>query len=112
MPNKPLKPCNSQGCPNLTRERYCEDHKQLNYSYDKHRGTSAQRGYDWRWRKSRSHFLMRYPICVSCGRVAEVVDHIIPHKGDKQLFWSQDNWQPMCTSCHNAKTAREDMGSW
>ncbi|MEH7503760.1 hypothetical protein V7152_17385 [Neobacillus drentensis] len=45
MPSKPLKPCNKRGCPILTRGRYCDDHKQLNNSYDTNRGTAAQRGY-------------------------------------------------------------------
>jgi 5-methylcytosine-specific restriction protein A len=36
-----------------------------------------------------------------------VVDHIIPHKGDKKLFWSRDNWQSLCLSCHNRKSATE-----
>jgi 5-methylcytosine-specific restriction protein A len=37
-----------------------------------------------------------------------VVDHIIPHKGDKDLFWDSNNWQPLCKTCHDEKTARED----
>jgi 5-methylcytosine-specific restriction protein A len=39
-----------------------------------------------------------------------VVDHIIPHRGDQALFWDEENWQPLCLVCHNAKTAREDGG--
>jgi 5-methylcytosine-specific restriction protein A len=112
MPSKPMKPCGKQGCHNLTRERYCNEHKQEAYAYDKYRGTAAQRGYGHKWRQARKYFLMKHPICVKCGRVAEVVDHIVPHKGDKQLFWDRGNWAPMCTSCHNAKTAKEDMGAW
>ncbi|MFD1675419.1 HNH endonuclease signature motif containing protein [Alicyclobacillus fodiniaquatilis] len=41
-----------------------------------------------------------------------MVDHKVPHKGDKKLFWDSKNWQPMCKSHHDAKTAREDMGAW
>jgi 5-methylcytosine-specific restriction protein A len=36
--------------------------------------------------------------------------HRVPHRGDARLFWDQNNWQPMCTPHHNAKTAREDGG--
>ncbi|WP_233882799.1 HNH endonuclease [Brevibacillus laterosporus] len=43
---------------------------------------------------------------------ATVVDHIVPHKGDKTLFWDRKNWQPLCEQCHNRKTAREDRGTW
>jgi 5-methylcytosine-specific restriction protein A len=41
---------------------------------------------------------------------ATVVDHRIPHKGDKQLFWDSTNWQAMSKPCHDRKTAREDGG--
>ena len=35
---------------------------------------------------------------------ATVVDHIIPHRGDKRLFWDEKNWQPLCKDCHDRKT--------
>lgn len=110
MPSKPLRPCRSPNCPNLTRERYCESHKSLAYKYDQTRGTAAQRGYGARWRKARSHFLMQHPICDRCNDVATVVDHITPHKGSYDLFWDRDNWQPLCVSCHSRKTVQEDGG--
>lgn len=57
-------------------------------------------------------FLMANPLCNHCGGVATVVDHIKAHKGDKTLFWDVTNWQSLCESCHNRKTAKEDMGRW
>jgi 5-methylcytosine-specific restriction enzyme A len=114
MANKPLKPCSSPGCSNLTRERYCEQHQHLETErrkqYEKKRGTAAQRGYGARWRKARKWYLMNNPICVSCGDVATVVDHIIPHKGNYDLFWDKNNWQSLCSSCHSRKTVKEDGG--
>lgn len=79
------------------------------------RAGSTQRGYDRRWRKARMFYLLKHPLCVKCkaeGRTeqATVVDHIIPHKGDKKLFWDRKNWQPLCTKCHNTKTATQDGG--
>lgn len=106
-------------CPNLTTGTYCEQHKKQekvsSREYDKQRGTATQRGYDSRWRKARKTFLSRNPLCKHCeeeGRLtpATVVDHVVPHKGDKVLFWDKDNWQPLCTRCHNRKTAKEDGG--
>lgn len=41
-------------------------------------------------------------------RVATVVDHKIPHKGDMRLFWDRNNWQAMAKVCHDRKTAQED----
>lgn len=60
-------------------------------------------------------FLAQHLWCVECergGRLtpATVVDHVIPHKGDRRLFWDMSNWQALCVRCHNSKTAREDGG--
>jgi 5-methylcytosine-specific restriction protein A len=59
--------------------------------------------------------LSRNPLCVECerqGRItpATVVDHIIPHKGNLELFWDEDNLQALCKPCHDRKTAKE--GRW
>ena len=39
-----------------------------------------------------------------------MVDHIIPHKGNLELFWDEDNLQALCKPCHDRKTAKE--GRW
>lgn len=72
---------------------------------------ARQRGYDSRWERERRRFLTIHPLCIECkhsGRVepATVVDHIRPHRGNNELFWDIDNWQPLCAACHNAKTGR------
>lgn len=41
---------------------------------------------------------------------AKVVDHIKPHRGDKELFWDSTNWQSLCKRHHDIKTATEDGG--
>jgi 5-methylcytosine-specific restriction protein A len=41
---------------------------------------------------------------------ATEVDHIVPHKGDMDLFWDRGNWRAMSKPCHAAKTVREDGG--
>ncbi|WP_371263772.1 HNH endonuclease signature motif containing protein [Paenibacillus sp. UNC496MF] len=58
---------------------------------------------------------MKHPLCTRCIKenritAATIVDHIRPHKGDKALFWDRNNWQPLCKSCHDTKTVREDGG--
>ena len=108
MPSKPKRPCRFPGCPNLCKSGvYCEKHKE--YSSDVLRGDANKRGYNAEWRKARLAFLKHNPLCAKClseGRYipATVVDHIIPHRGDKKLFWDKDNWQPLCKSCHDKKT--------
>lgn len=110
MPRRPRKPCRHPGCPELTEGLYCLEHgKQHNCD----RVTSSGRGYDSRWRRARNRYLKAHPLCGKCrveGRLrkATVVDHIIPHRGDQQLFWDESNWQPLCKSCHDHKTMTED----
>ena len=107
MPTKPLHPCGLPGCPNLTAEKYCTEHKQPD------RPSSASRGYNHKWRKVSKQYLQSHPLCVQClkeGRytAATVVDHIKPHRGDSALMWDRNNWQALCKSCHDKKTWRED----
>ena len=108
--------CKKPGCSNLVSgSGYCAEHSNLERGYDKYRGNSAKRGYDHKWRAARQRFLEQNPICKHCfeaGKLtpAVVVDHIVPHKGDRTLFWDRDNWQPLCASCHSTKTAKEDGG--
>lgn len=106
--------CRKQGCKTLTDQGYCPDHQPAR-EYDEHRPSASKRGYDSRWRKAREGFLKKHPICRECEKVgklteATVVDHIIPHKGDKGLFWDRGNWQPLCKRHHDMKTVREDGG--
>lgn len=67
--------------------------------------------YNSRWAKARLTFLARNPLCVFCqkeGRLrqATVVDHVIPHKGDRTLFWDSDNWQSLCQMHHSGSKQR------
>ena len=50
--------------------------------------------------------------CLAEGRLtrATVVDHIVPHRGDRQLFWDQGNLAGCCKPCHDRKTVAD--GRW
>lgn len=81
---------------------------------DGYRGSSSERGYGYRWQMARRRFLDQHPLCLMCnaeGRVeaATVVDHITPHRGDQRLFWREDNWQPLCASCHSSAKQRQEI---
>ena len=70
--------------------------------------------YGRRWRKARLVFLKSNPTCRMCHQLdrvslAEVVDHIIPHRGDLDLFWDRDNWQALCKSCHDTAKQQEEQ---
>ena len=108
MPRTPKRPCRYPGCPNLCDSGvYCRKHSE--YSADRMRGSAAERGYDGKWRAARDRYLRRNPLCAECLKAgiitpATVVDHVVPHRGDKQLFWDEKNWQPLCKNCHDRKT--------
>lgn len=109
MPRSPKRPCRFPGCPNLCEKgTYCEEHRK-EWSPESLRGGAAARGYDSRWREARKLYLQQHPLCVKCLEEkkitpATVVDHIVPHRGDKKLFWDQSNWQPLCKEHHDKKT--------
>lgn len=114
--NKPKRPCGHAGCRVITDTRYCPQHEQqYRKEKDKYRGSANERGYTKQWSRTSKRFLMENPLCVQCEserfvRAAQVTDHIIPHKGNMELFWNQDNWQPLCKRHHDIKTVREDGG--
>jgi 5-methylcytosine-specific restriction endonuclease McrA len=60
------------------------------------------------WVEYRNIFLRENPICYACGNSARVVDHIVAHKGDEELFWKEDNFMPLCKSCHDIVTGNFD----
>lgn len=85
--------------------------RQAERAADLARGSAASRGYGRQWRKARVAFLARHPLCVEHERAgyvveATVVDHVQPHRGDARLFWSAENWQPLCKACHDRKTGQ------
>jgi len=117
MPWAAPRPCRQPGCAALTQDGWCDEHRRARARrYDQARGSAAKRLYGHRWRKARAAYLRRHPLCVICeaaGRVtaSTTVDHIIPHKGDRALFWDRTNWQALCKPCHDSKTATDD-GRW
>lgn len=81
------------------------------------RGSSAKRGYGYRWQQERKRFLTQPEnvLCRMCSDrglvvVATVVDHIKPHRGDKKLFWDRKNWQPLCKPCHDSEKQSMEKG--
>lgn len=117
-PQRAKRPCLVSSCKEYsTNQGYCDKHQDKIRKKDRERGTSHQRGYDARWNKARIEHLDADPLCVDCAKrdyitPATVVDHIVPHKGNEDLFWDRSNWQSLCKPCHDRKTATEDMGRW
>ena len=67
-----------------------------------------------RWGRLRISQLRREPLCKYClaqGRVTEakVADHVIPHKGDRELFFCGE-LQSLCVQHHNGTKRSEEAG--
>lgn len=67
-----------------------------------------------RWKRLRLRTFTRDGFtCRRCGRLEGntsrlVCDHRRPHRGDRALFWAEDNLQTLCKPCHDgAKQAEE-----
>ncbi len=64
-----------------------------------------------RWKRIRKLQLQQYPLCSMCHQqgifsMAEVVDHITPHKGNEQLFYDGP-FQSLC-KLHHDSTKQSD----
>ena len=80
------------------------------------RPSSTKRGYGRKWSAARLRWLAIYPFCAECEKKGilnnglpghpNVVDHIIPHRGNMKIFWDRSNWMTLCEHHHNLKTGR------
>ena len=92
---------------------------------DDRRGSSTERGYGYKWQKSRDGHLREHPYCAMCSTdqrpvAATIVDHKIAPKlkdakdsGDPvrikaawKLFWNPKNWASLCKFCHDSTKQR------
>jgi len=105
MPRKPKRPCSVSGCPNLTDEQYCEEHRiQERRKYDRYeRSPDVHKQYGSAWQRVRKQYALAHPYCEQCfreGRMTPVdeVHHILPiSKGGKH---NKENLMSLCQSCH------------
>jgi 5-methylcytosine-specific restriction endonuclease McrA len=83
-------------------------------------GKHYDEAYHWyglmRWKKRRRAQLRKHPLCKFClehsGLVtpATVVDHVVPHGGDRYKF-EFGELQSLCTPCHDSvKRTIENRG--
>ena len=69
-----------------------------------------------RWKQLRAWVLDKQTLCEYCLKSgfikeADVVDHIVPHKGNHSLFFKRANLKSSCYTCHNSrKHAFEQSG--
>ena len=118
MPKQVCARWRETGCNKLVElpKRYCNGCEADGAGKD-NRPSAAARLYDAWWRRESKAFLAENPIAVDIFRehggrqfAAEAVDHIIPHRGNVELFRDKSNWQGLTRSDHSRKTALEDGG--
>lgn len=67
-----------------------------------------------RWQRLRQHQLTSEPLCRMCLEAevvteATVADHVVPHRGDPDLFWN-GRLQSLCERHHNRDKQAEESG--
>lgn len=107
MAQAPLHQCTK--CRKLVRGK-CEACSKQPWSRSK-ASQAAQELYGHRWAKVSERYRQEHPLCAECDRQgrttpSQCTDHIVPHRGDEDLFWEETNFQALCDRCHRAKTAR------
>jgi 5-methylcytosine-specific restriction enzyme A len=68
------------------------------------------------WKDRRVHQLANQPLCEWCEKLglttaATVADHVVPHRGDLDLF-HHGELQSLCAPCHDAGKARQERGGY
>jgi len=109
---KPLRMCKHPGCQKLTATGYCPEHKPR---HERKASVSWHRWYTdprFGWQRRRQEQLVREPFCRECARrgervLASEVDHVVPHRGDMDLFLHGE-LQSLCHRCHSRKTMAEN----
>lgn len=116
MPRKPKKPCRYPGCPNLTDESYCPDHKRLVAArYNRYERTpEMKKSYNGVWPAIRRRYITAHPLCEMCRREGRItpaaeVHHILP-LADGGTH-DPENLMALCKPCHSRITATEG-GRW
>lgn len=115
MPKSAKKPCGYPGCPELVSSGRCPKHKIANQRDNScYRDPLVVALYNSsRWKGMRRLQLIAFPWCAACLTVsiyaaATTADHVVPHRGDPELFYNGE-LQSLCFSCHSRKTAGETL---
>ena len=112
------KICNYAGCNNLieSTETYCIKHKvdKKPEPFKNARRSNEGLYNTLQWRKLKKEILKCVPYCSKCGISKEEtvleIHHIIPPRGNEDLFFDESNLIPVCGKCHRILTNIEIRG--
>jgi len=63
------------------------------------------------WKELRRITLVKHPVCTRChSRPSTIVDHKIPHKGDRDLFFDPSNLTGLDKQCHDKWKKNMEFG--
>src|SRR5688500_13813727 len=101
MPTRPRSACSVPRCPRLADFRgKCAEHAQQDRR--ERYGRNSEHLYDAAWKAASKAFIAG-KVCIDCGKPAQLTDHSVPHKGNRELFWRRELWVGRCWSCHSKK---------
>lgn len=106
--------CGSSYKPHVPTQRYCS--KPCRAKADSRRASDARPLYRYaRWLHLRRAQLRAEPSCRFCALAgietpATVCDHVHPHRGSVEAFWSGP-FQSLCTECHNRDKQRMERSA-
>jgi 5-methylcytosine-specific restriction protein A len=109
------KICNSPGCSNLinSNERYCKEHtfEPVRTPFKNATRFNESLYHTAQWRTLRKKILNEQPYCFKCGIPKDEtkleVHHIIPPRGNEELFFNENNLVAVCPVCHKIITSQE-----
>jgi 5-methylcytosine-specific restriction protein A len=101
--------CHYPGCDTLIQpnETYCGQHiRPPSIPFE-----NAVRSNNYnttQWRRLRKKILKEQPNCSRCGSTENLqVHHIIPPRGNEDLFYDESNLTTICATCHRVITNQE-----
>ena len=106
--------CSASFTPHVPTQRYCS--KLCRAKADSRRASDVRPLYRYaRWLRLRreqlqSELLCRFCLIVGRETAATVCDHVVPHRGDVDAFWSGP-FQSLCVGCHNRDKQRLERRS-
>jgi 5-methylcytosine-specific restriction protein A len=110
------KICGHPGCTRLIDKgkTYCKEHTRepaREEPFKKAVRANASLYNTVRWRNLRTRKIKENPYCVKCGIDKHLeVHHIIPPRGNEELFFDEENIIVVCQSCHRIITNGEIRG--
>jgi 5-methylcytosine-specific restriction protein A len=108
------KICNSPGCNELIppTETYCSQHRKESPAPFSSAIHFNERLYNTtQWRKLRAKILREQSNCSKCGISKNEskleIHHLVPPRGNEELFFDENNLTAICPACHRVITNRE-----